>query len=94
MNEKSAPRLSKLPFIIGDLLLVATAGYVAINGAFLGQWQYVAMITAVSFGAWLMAWPFVLEFRAATRIAETSVMVAAIVIDMPRSTRGKTSGGC
>ena len=74
MNETPGPRLSKLPFIIGDLLLVATAAYVAINGAFLGQWQYVAMITAVAFGAWLLAWPFVLEFRAATKLAESSAL--------------------
>ena len=74
MNEPSAPRLSKLPFIIGNLLLVATAGYVALHGAFLGQWQYVAMITAVAFGAWLLAWPFVLEFRAATKLAESAAL--------------------
>src|SRR5436309_11057835 len=74
MNESSAPRLPKLPFIIGDLLLVATAAYVAMNGAFLGQWQYVAMISAVALGAWLLAWPFVLEFRAATTLAESSAL--------------------
>ena len=72
MNLTSAPRISKLPFVIGDLLLLATAGYVAIYGAFLGQWQYVAIVAAVAFGAWLMVWPFVLEFRAAAKIAESS----------------------
>lgn len=72
MNVTPAPRITKLPFVIGDLLLLATAGYVAIYGAFLGQWQYVAIVTAVAFGAWLMVWPFVLEFRAAARIAESS----------------------
>lgn len=76
MNETSAPRLSKLPFVIGDLLLVATAAYVGLYGAFLGQWQYVAMISAVAFGAWFMAWPFVLEFRAATKLAESSALTS------------------
>src|SRR5438128_2017143 len=74
MNEVSAPRISKLPFVIGDILLLAAAGYIAIYGAFLGQWQYIAIISAIAFGAWLMAWPFVLEFRAATRLAETSAL--------------------
>ena len=74
MNEKSAPRISKLPFAIGDLLLLGTAGYIALYGAFLGQWQYVAIISAVAFGAWLMAWPFVLEFRAVTKLAECSLV--------------------
>lgn len=74
MNETSAPRLTKLPFIIGDLLLLATAGYVGKYGSLLGQWQYVAIVGAVALGAWLMVWPFVLEFRAATRLAETSAL--------------------
>lgn len=74
MNDSSAPRISKLPFIIGDLLLLATAGYVAVFGTFLGQWQYIAIVSAVAFGAWLMAWPFVLEFRAAAKLSETSAL--------------------
>jgi len=86
MNDSSGPRLSKLPFVIGDLLLLATAGYVAIFGAFLGQWQYVAIVSAVAFGAWLMAWPFVLEFRAVTRLAESSALdsVTAKIKDLDK----------
>jgi molecular chaperone GrpE (heat shock protein) len=72
MNEKPVPRISKLPFVIGDLLLLATAAYVAVSGASLGQWQYIAIISAVAVGAWLMVWPYVLEFRAATKLAETA----------------------
>jgi molecular chaperone GrpE (heat shock protein) len=74
MNETSVPRLSKLPFVIGDILLISSAIYVALFGSFLGQWQYVAIISAVAFGAWLLAWPFVLEFRAATTIAESAAL--------------------
>ena len=73
MNQ-TVPRLSKLPFLIGDVLLIAAAIYVALFGQFLGQWQYVAIISALAFGAWLFAWPFVLEFRAATKIAEASAL--------------------
>lgn len=72
MNQVSAPRISKLPFLIGDILLLAVAGYIAFSGDFLGQWKYIAIISAVAFGAWLMAWPFVLEFRAATKLAEAA----------------------
>ena len=73
MNQP-VPRLSKLPFLIGDILLIAAAIYVAQFGQLLGQWQYVAIISALAFGAWLFAWPFVLEFRAATKIAEASAL--------------------
>ena len=76
MSQTSAPRLSKLPFILGDLLLVAGAGWVAWYGDSLGPWQYAAMIGALALGAWLGAWPFVLEFRAASQIAETAELTS------------------
>lgn len=74
MNQLSAPRLSKLPFIIGDIVLVAAAAYVAICGSFLGQWQYVAIITAVGFGAALLVWPFVLEFKTAAKLIDSAAL--------------------
>jgi molecular chaperone GrpE (heat shock protein) len=86
MNETPAPRLSKWPFIIGDILLIATASYVAFYGSFLGQWQYVATVSSIAFGAWLLAWPFVLEFRAATKLAESSALdgVTAKIQDLDK----------
>lgn len=77
MNQSSAPRLTKLPFVVGDILLLAAAVYVAKYGAFLGQWQYMAIFGAVVCGAWLMVWPFVLEFRAATKLAEALALLDA-----------------
>ena len=74
MNETSVPRLSKLPFVIGDLLLIATAAYAAFYGSSLGQWQYVAIVASIAIGAWLLVWPFVLEFRAATKLAESNAL--------------------
>ena len=86
MNETPVPRLSKLPFIIGDIMLVATGAYVAFYGSFLGQWQYVALVASVAFGAWLLAWPFVLEFRAATKLAESAALdgVTAKIQDLEK----------
>jgi molecular chaperone GrpE (heat shock protein) len=85
MNQ-SVPRLSKLPFVIGDVLLIAAAVYVALYGSFLGQWQYVAIIGALAFGAWLLAWPFVLEFRAAAKLAESAALdnVTAKIQDLDK----------
>ncbi len=74
MNEPSAPRIAKLPFLLGDLLLVASGAWIALHGGSLGQWQYAAMVGAVAFGAWLLSWPFVLQFRAATRLAESTAL--------------------
>jgi molecular chaperone GrpE (heat shock protein) len=92
MNQ-TVPRLSKLPFLIGDILLIAAAIYVAKFGHFLGQWQYVAIIGALAFGAWLFAWPFVLEYRAATNIAEASALddVTAKIGDLNKVTTSISS---
>ena len=86
MNESPGPRLSKLPFVIGDILLISVAAYIAFYGSFLGQWQYVAMVVSVAFGAWLLAWPFVLEFRAATKLAESDALagVTAKIQDLDK----------
>jgi molecular chaperone GrpE (heat shock protein) len=75
--SEPAPRIAKLPFIIGDLLLLAAAAYIALYGASLGKWQYAAMVGAVAFGAWLAVWPFVLEFRALTKLLESSALTSA-----------------
>ena len=76
MSQTTAPRIAKLPFIFGDLLLVAGAAWIAWYGGSLGPWQYAAMIGALALGAWLGAWPFVLEFRAASQMAETSELTS------------------
>jgi molecular chaperone GrpE (heat shock protein) len=86
MNEPSVPRLSKLPFVFGDILLIATAAYAALHGSFLGPWQFVAVVAPVAFGAWLLAWPFVLEFRAAAKLAESTALdgVTAKIQDLDK----------
>lgn len=75
MTERG-PRIAKLPFLLGDLALLASAAYVALYGASLGKWQYAAIVAAVAFGALLAVWPFVLEFRSASRILETSSLTS------------------
>src|SRR3954447_18777297 len=70
----SVPKISKWPFLVGDLLIIACAACIALYGGSLGQWQFAAMVGAVAFGAWLAVWPFVLEFRAATKLLETSAL--------------------
>lgn len=74
--QTSVPRISKLPFICGDVLLVACAAWIAIYGHGLGLWQYVATVAAITIGAWIAVWPFVLEFGAATKLAESQALVS------------------
>lgn len=77
MNSDPAPRIAKLPFLIGDLLLLASAGAVVFTGVPLDGWRAAALVAAVALGGWLGVWPFVLQFRAATRSVETAQLTAA-----------------
>ena len=57
--------LPKWPFILGDLLLVATALAIAILGNWqLTDWQVVACVLAVALGAALFVLPFIVEYLA------------------------------
>src|SRR5688572_8374085 len=76
MTHTSTPRIAKLPFLFGDLLLIGSATWIALYGQVLGPWQYAAVVGAVALGAWLAAWPFVLEFRALTQLAESSELAS------------------
>ncbi|CAI8323485.1 MAG: Uncharacterised protein [Opitutia bacterium UBA7350] len=58
-------RLTKWPFILGDLLLVAIALAIAILGNWqLTDWQVVACVLAVALGAALFVLPFMVEYFA------------------------------
>jgi hypothetical protein len=57
--------LPKWPFILGDLLLVATALAIAILGNWqLTNWQVVACVLAVALGAALFVLPYIVEYFA------------------------------
>ena len=86
MTHTSTPRISKLPFLLGDVFLIGSAAWIALYGKVLGPWQYAAVVIAVALGAWLAAWPFVLEFRALARIAECSELtnVTAKIQDLDK----------
>lgn len=83
---QTVPRIAKLPFIFGDLVLIAAAGFVAVYAPSLGQWQFAVVAGLIAFGAWLLAWPFVLEYRAATKLAETAALdgVTAKIQDLEK----------
>jgi molecular chaperone GrpE (heat shock protein) len=76
MNQSPAPRIAKWPFLVGDVLLLVAAAWVALNGSTFGVWQYAAVIGGAALGAWLMVWPFVLEFRAATKLSESAALTS------------------
>ena len=60
--------LSKWPFILGDVLLVATALAISILGDWqLSNWQVASCVISVALGAALFALPYIVEFQVRLR---------------------------
>jgi len=73
------PRLSKWPFFAGNLVLLAAAGLVYHrSGSAMGIGPMVLLGTGVALGAFLSILPFVLEYRAALKLAETQALTTAV----------------
>jgi molecular chaperone GrpE (heat shock protein) len=71
MSNQSAPQTVKWPFLLGDLLLLGTAGWIASTASRpLGPWQTVALVAAVAIGAWLLIQPFLRDHEAASELEE------------------------
>jgi molecular chaperone GrpE (heat shock protein) len=71
MSNESAPKTVKWPFLLGDLLLLAAAGWIATSAARpLGPWQTVAIVAAVALGAWMFIQPFLRDHEAASDLEE------------------------
>ena len=71
MSEQTAPKITKWPFLAADVLLVATAGFIAINAVAPLSALTVAMLAlCVITGALVCVAPFVLDYRAGTKLAE------------------------
>ena len=79
MTEQTAPRLNKIPFLIGDLLLLLVAGWIVYQGPLpLGVWQTGLVAACAALGAWLAVTPFLVEFRAAAKLAEAGELTSAV----------------
>lgn len=67
-DDDSQTTLSKWPFIVGDVLLVATALAIAILGGWqLTNWQVASCVAAVALGAALFVLPYIVEFQVRVR---------------------------
>lgn len=79
MSERSAPKITKWPFFLGDVLLLVAAGWlVAHNPHPLELWLQVLVITCVVGAAWLGTWPFIEEYRALIKFAESHELASTV----------------
>jgi hypothetical protein len=79
MDEQPGPRLNKLPFLVGDLLLLAAAAWLALRaGPAPDVWRDLLVVVCVGLGAWLAVLPFLADHRAAVRLAEAAGLASTI----------------
>jgi molecular chaperone GrpE (heat shock protein) len=79
MRKAITPKLPKWPFFAGDALLLALAAFICFQGALpLGRWELFTCAIDVLLGAGLAVLPFLLEHRAAVRLAEAEGLATAV----------------
>jgi molecular chaperone GrpE (heat shock protein) len=78
-NDVSVPQAPRWPFLLGDLLLLGCAVVIYQQAVLpFSPWELAGVVTCVSAGAWLAVWPFLLEYQAQVRLADTGNLSDAI----------------
>jgi molecular chaperone GrpE (heat shock protein) len=79
MSEQPTPQLNKVPFQLADLVLLGVAWYVASQAPRpLPLMEFLIVIGAVAAGAVVGILPYLVEYRALTRLAESELLSATI----------------
>jgi molecular chaperone GrpE (heat shock protein) len=80
MSNQTELKLPKWPFFAGDAVLLALAFFICAQSgkAPLGAVQLLLVVLSAGAGAALAVVPFVLEYRAAARMVESSGLVATV----------------
>lgn len=79
MSDRVMPKLTKWPFVGGDVLLVSIAAFfVWQRRAPLTFWECVLCASVVALGALLGVAPFVLEYRALAKLLEADTLAGAL----------------
>jgi molecular chaperone GrpE (heat shock protein) len=86
MLDRELIRLPKWPFLVGDVLLAALAGWLCYEVRPVTDWHLLAVVACVLTAAWMGVLPFVLEHRSRLRLAE--VQGLATVTEQMEHLRG------
>ena len=80
MSQRTEPRLPKLPFVFADVVLLGVA-YVIFRRrqAPMTPWDMFFCAASVALGAVLCVAPFLLEYRAAMKLAEADRLANAVL---------------
>ncbi len=79
MTEPVAPKISKWPFYLGDVLLLLLAAWIVYKSPepFRAP-PLFCLVACVATGAWLCVTPFLREYRAALRMAESGALATVV----------------
>ena len=73
-----APKVTKWPFLLGDVLLVGMAGFLILTASWpLSRWEIAAVAPCFIIGAWLAVIPFLREHAAAVKLLEQTNLADA-----------------
>lgn len=79
MADRNAPRLSKWPFYLGDVLLLGVAAWIVrLSQHPLGPWPIFFLVICAVVGAWVSVTPFLVEYRAMLKFAEADSLTTAV----------------
>lgn len=79
MADRNAPKLSKWPFYLGDVVLLGIAGWIVHQSHYpLGPWPLFFLVILAIVGAWVSVTPFLVEYRATLKFAEADSLTTAV----------------
>ena len=79
MSQPSPPKLAKWPFFLSDLLLLVLAAWIMRkNPEPFRASPLFFLVLCVGAGGWLCIIPFLAEYRAAIKLAESGALVTAV----------------
>jgi molecular chaperone GrpE (heat shock protein) len=79
MREQMEYKLHKLPFFVGDLMLLGAAYFIYFQSKLpMGAWQIFFIVVCVAGAAALGIMPFLLEYRLALKLAEANALAGVV----------------
>ena len=79
MTDRPAPTINKLPFLAADGVLLGLACWILASQPHpLGTWPLVLLTGCVAAGAWFLVTPFLAEYRALVKFAESDSLAETV----------------
>ena len=79
MREHSVPELPKWPFFFADAVFLGAAYFIYFQSKLpMDLWEILIAVGCLALGAWAGILPFILEYKSASRVAETGALTSVV----------------